>query len=352
MPNENFYAVILAGGSGTRFWPLSRKSNPKQFLKIIGGRSLLQETLRRVQSKFKPANIVFVTSAAYRRQVERQIASFRIPKTNILLEPSGKNTAPAIGWAAAFIHAKNPNAVMAVLPSDHLITQKAAFLKTLDAAMALAKDHYLVTMGIVPTRPETGYGYLETEHVKKNGRLLYRVRRFTEKPNPPTAEKFLKTKRHFWNSGMFFWKTAVILNEFKIYLPAAWNILKKGGAPAYIRGVWEKFSSISIDYAILEKSAKVMTIPARNIGWSDLGSWESLCELLPGDKKRNILKGDTVAVDCEDTLVWGDKRVVAAVGLKNIVIVDTPDCLLVCQRGKSQKVKDIVLALKHRPQHI
>jgi len=210
----NVYAVILAGGMGTRFWPVSRKSNPKQFLNITGKGSLLQDTLARIKPMVSGSRIFIVTNASYRKAIERQVARFRIPKENILLEPSGKNTAPAICWAAAKIHKIDPDAIITVLPADHLIANRRKFTKVLREAISLAQDEYLVTLGIVPTRPETGYGYLQTEKRKVNGRSLVKVKQFKEKPSLAKAKQFIKRKNYFWNSGMFVWKSSVILKEF------------------------------------------------------------------------------------------------------------------------------------------
>lgn len=339
---SKLYAVILAGGSGTRFWPFSRKSRPKQFLDIAGKESLLKETLRRVNSKVSPGRIFIAAGAAHHKKIKKQIASFRIPPGNYLLEPSGKNTAPAIFWAAGRIHALDKDAVITVLPSDHLIENREGFLKVLDRAVKLAEKDYLVTLGIVPTRPETGYGYLKTKRLKG----VLRVEKFTEKPSRKKAEMFLKGKRYLWNSGMFVWKASVILEEFKRYQPKIYGLLGKKHSSAEVRKAWKKLPSISVDYAILEKSKRVAAVPAKSIGWSDLGSWEALFEVLKKDAKRNVLRGNIFSSDCKDTLIWAGKRTVAAVGLNNLVIVDTPDALLVCRKDLSQKIRDVIAYLK------
>jgi mannose-1-phosphate guanylyltransferase/mannose-6-phosphate isomerase len=349
--NKNLYAVILAGGSGTRFWPVSRKLNPKQFLDITGQGTLFQETLARVQPNISGANVFVVTNAAYRKAIEKQIVRFKVPKKNVLLEPEGRNTAPAICWAAAKVHSVNPDAVMAVLPSDHLIQNHKKFLDILEEAVGLAGQGFLVTLGIVPTRPETGYGYLKTSTMKVDGKTIVKVARFTEKPDLSTAKRFIKRKNYFWNSGMFVWKTAVILDAFRQYLPEVYRRLaaaERGPVStgqAYIDKVWGDLPNISIDYGILEKADNVAAVPAPGIDWSDLGSWESLAEVLDKDKHGNIFKGDVIPVECHNTLVWGNKKVIAPIGLSDIVIVDTPDALLVCRKDMSQHVKDVVSAL-------
>ena len=234
---------------------------------------------------------------------------------------------------------------MVVLPSDHLILKQKKFLKVVREAVRLAQKNYLVTLGITPTRPDTGYGYLKTEKKKINGKQIVKVEKFTEKPSLSKAKQFLKTKKYFWNSGMFVWKSSVILEEFRKYLPGVYGLIGKKSGTVHIRKVWHRLSSISIDYGILEKSKSVVALPAPDIGWSDLGSWESLMEILAKDKRGNILKGDIVAVNCRNTLVWGEKKVIAPVGLNNMVIIDTPDALLVCPRDRSQDIRDVVNVL-------
>ena len=339
IPKNNLYAVILAGGSGTRFWPLSRASNPKQFLKIAGNKSLLYETINRIKGQFYPANILIFTNAAFKNKVKAQIKSFKISDENIFLEPEGKNTAPAICWAASVIERMNPDAIMCVLPSDHFITNKAKFSQTLDRACALAQDNYLVTLGIEPNRPETGYGYLKI----KTERGITRVVKFTEKPSLGVAKQFVKAKNYLWNSGMFIWKASVILDQFQEYLP---NIYKPFNEVKDIHTFWSKLPSISIDYGILEKAHSVVAVSARDIGWSDLGSWESLIDILAKDKHGNIIDGDALQLGCANVFIKSHKRFVSVIGANNLIVIDTPDALLVCQKDMSQKVRDVVGFLK------
>lgn len=343
--HKNLYAVILAGGAGTRFWPLSRESNPKQFLNITGNGTLLQETLARIRPKVSGSHVFVVANAAYGKIVKRQVAPFRIPKANILLEPEGKNTAPAVCWAAAQIQNINPRAVMAVLPSDHLILKREKFLKILGEAVRLAEDNYLVTLGVVPARPETGYGYLKTVKVRVKGKQILRVEKFTEKPSLSKARRFVRQGNYLWNSGMFVWKSSVILGEFRRHLPEVYNMLVGTGRD-YIKKVWPRLPAVSVDYGILEKAGNVAAVPASGIGWSDLGSWESLAEALAKDKGGNIFKGNIVPVNCKNTLVWGHKKMIAPVGLDNMVIIDTPDALLVCRKDLSQEVREVVSILR------
>ncbi len=352
--DNKFYIVILAGGSGTRFWPLSRQEEPKQFLNIAGNLSLLQQTLRRIESIVHSENVYIVTNERYKPQVTSQLKNFKIPSENILLEPQGKNTAPAIAWVAARIYRRDKEAVMAILPSDHLILKEKSFLTVLNQTRILAKEGFLVTMGLVPTRPETGYGYLKTKKIKWQGEIIWKVEKFTEKPPLKTAQRFVKSKNYLWNSGIFIWKVSVILDEFKRFLPDLFMAFRDRDDAAYAKKIWPKLPSISIDYGILEKSDKGATVPASDIGWLDLGSWQALAEVLPKDQNTNALKGDIFQIDCKQTLIQGNKRFIAAIGLENVTVVDTPDALLICRTDLSQKIKEVVDFLKkhNRPEAI
>src|SRR3989338_2859931 len=339
--DKNLYAVILVGGSGTRFWPLSRRLLPKQFLNIHGEKSFFQQTLLRLRPKIDDRNILIVTNKAYTEMIRRQIKGFKIPAGNILPEPEGKNTAPAVCWAASVIHQRNPQAVMAVLPSDHLILNPKGFLSLLQEAVHLAKTDHLVVFGIAPNRPETGYGYFKTHQVKAGKNSYLKVIKFIEKPSLDRAMKFLQEGNYYWNSGMFVWKTEMILNEFKRYQPAIYDVLS-GKNLAKIKSVWKKLPSLSIDCAILEKSHQVAAVVAKDIGWSDVGSWQSLAEVSLLDLNKNIFKGDILDIGSKNTLVWSGSRLVATIGLSDIIVVDTEDALLVCRMDQSQKVKDVV----------
>jgi len=344
--NRHLYAVILAGGRGTRFWPMSRNSRPKQFLKIIGSRSLLQETIKRVSSRVRPSNIYIVTNRDFGRLIRSQIAPFRIPVKNVLWEPQGKNTAPAIGWAAAVIGQRDSNAVMGVFPSDHIILNQQAFLRCFEQAVVLAQRHFLVTMGIVPTRPETGYGYLKIKPARFEGNRIWRVEQFTEKPSLRLAERFLKRKKYLWNSGMFFWRCDVILHQMQKFLPKVHRAFEEKSDQAHANRVWSALPSISIDYGILEKARNVATVPARNIAWSDLGSWESLLDYLRGDAEGNVTRGDVIEIDCQNMMISSEKRLVAAIGLRDVILIDTPDAILICRKDCSQQVRTVVDRLK------
>jgi len=367
---KSVYAVILAGGVGSRFWPLSRQLEPKQFHSVIGKRTLIQDTVWRIKDKIKNDKIFLVTNSAYFFDLQKQIASFRIPKQNILLEPEGKSTAPAIGWVAKCLYNRDPEAIMIVLPSDHLILKAKKFLQILDSAVRLALEDHLVTLGVRPARPDTGYGYLKISEKRpprrragkaparqksggQSGKLeYYMVERFLEKPNQQKADEYFRDKHYLWNSGIFVWKARVILEEMKRYLPNLYTRLEDLKGEGFNR-VWKKLPTISIDYGILEKSRKVVTLPAE-IGWSDLGSWQALSQAVKKDKDGNIIRADCINLDSKGLFVLGSERLITTVGLRDLVLVDTPDALLVCRKDLSQRVKDIVeiLKKKRRPEHI
>ncbi len=345
--HHHFFAVILAGGSGTRFWPESRRHRPKQFLSIIGSKSLYEQTLERMAAKIPAANIIVVTNIRYKTLVQKESRPFGIPAQNILYETSGKNTAPAIGWATARIYRKDRDAITAVLPSDHWIARPKVFWEKIDEAVKLAATDRLVTLGIVPSRPETGFGYLKIERCKQKGRGIFRrVVQFIEKPPLAKARQYVKRKDYFWNSGMFVWKAAVIREELKNYLPEVFSLFLKNDSQGWANRIWNQLPSISIDYGVLEKSLHVACVPAGEIGWSDVGSWEALHHLLPKDKNRNVFSPRNVVIDCQGTLIKGNGRLIAAVGLSGVAIVDTDDALLVCKIDQSQKLRDVMTALK------
>lgn len=345
--NNNRHAVILAGGSGTRFWPLSRKAKPKQFLSLLNEQTLFQQTLERIRPLVPVNNIWIVSGDPFAREIAIQAKPFAVPSANILLEPVGRNTAPAIAWAAAKIFRRDPEAVMAVLPADHVITNPRRFRCCLNTAFQTAQGQSLVTLGIPPTRPETGYGYIMAQPDRRGGKASWIVRRFTEKPSLAKARQFLKTKRHYWNSGMFVWRADQILTEFSIHLPVVYE--KVFNRPdRHVRKAWPHFPSISVDYAILEKADNVAMVLAEGIGWTDLGSWEALYELLPKDPDGNVMSGEVVALASQRTYVHGGVRPVAVVGVSDLVIVDTPDALLICRRDLTQGVREVVASLKAR----
>ncbi|MDO8580998.1 MAG: mannose-1-phosphate guanylyltransferase [Candidatus Omnitrophota bacterium] len=343
--NHHLYAVVLIGGSGTRFWPLSRCAHPKQFLKLTSSLTLFEETLKRLKGVVRPSHIYIVTNVKHERKIKQLAAGFHVSSSNVLLEPSGKNTAPAAIWAALRIAAVDPHATMVILPSDHLIKHSTNFVKALGNAVDLAGRDYLVTFGIPPTRPETGYGYVKTAVRKDQGTKFFKVVRFIEKPVLAKAKKFCREKNYLWNSGMFVWKATTFLIEAQMYLPRVYGPLTRHARGPGFRQMWAKLPSISVDCGILEKAHNVAAVDAQNIGWSDVGSWQALAEVLSNDSLGNHCRGDVVTLNCAKTFVWGDHKLIAAIGLKDTVIIDTPDALLVCAKEQSQQVRRIVAHL-------
>ncbi len=337
------YAVILAGGVGSRFWPFSRELEPKQFMKIIGQESLLQSTIQRLKGVVEPTCVYIITNNIYFYEVKAQIAKFGIPDANIILEPQGKNTAPAIGLCARLISRIDKEAVLLVLPSDHYIKNIENFKKTIKKAIACARKDLLVTIGIKPTAASTGYGYIKVNG-KKNGHIV--VDKFLEKPDLNKAKKYFKDKKFFWNSGMFIWKASVFLEEVRKYLPKLYVNLRLINSVKDIPKIWPRIEAISVDYGIMEHSRRIVLIPA-NFYWTDLGSWDALAEIFPKDKKGNISNSDTLNVDSQGVCVFArGNRLVSTIGVNNMVIADTPDALLVCDRSRTQDVKQLVDKLK------
>ena len=354
---NNLYALILAGGVGSRFWPFSRELEPKQFINIIGKESLLQNTARRLEGLVRPKQIFFITNQAYFFELKKQIEKFHIPDENIILEPQGKNTAPAIGLCARLIEQKNKDAVLAVFPADHYIKDIKKFQGCVNRALKCAGSDFLVTIWIKPNKPATGYGYIKIKSKIKNQKSkinYFEVEKFLEKPSLEMAKKYAASKDYFWNSGMFVWKVSVFRDELAKYMPELNSRLKSIQTKDDIEKVWGKIKPISVDYGIMEHSKKIALVPA-DFYWSDLGSWDALEELLRKDKNGNVLTAN--ALDCGSQGICafsrGD-RLIATIGLKNLIIADTPDALLICDKQKTQEVKKIVEKLKsgNRKEHI
>lgn len=340
-------AVILAGGVGSRFWPLSRQLAPKQFLKVVSDKTLLEQTISRINKLVPSEDIYVITNQHYIFEIKKELMQFGIPDKNIFLEPIGKNTAPAIALAARYISLKNPNAKMAILPADHIIFKSGLFIKAIEDACDLAQEGRLVTLGIVPNRAATGYGYIKTLKKISAKSKGYIVDRFIEKPSIEKAKNLVGQNNYFWNSGIFIWKVSAILEEIKRYLPSLSNKINSIYPNKDINKIWQQITPISIDYAVLEKSKKVAMIPAK-FDWSDIGSWQSLKDILQKDRADNVLKADAFDLDSRNILVWSKDRFVATLGLKDLIIVDTPDALLVCRDDYSEKVKGVVDFLKNK----
>ncbi len=337
------YAVILAGGVGSRFWPFSRELEPKQFMSIVGEESLLQATARRLKGLIEPENVYVVTNSVYFYEVRAQLGGFGIPEKNIILEPQGKNTAPAIGLCARLIGRRDKDAVLVVLPADHYIKNDVNFRSTLKKAIACARQDFLVTVGIRPSAPSTGYGYIRSGE-KKSGYI--EAREFLEKPDLARARRYFKDKRFFWNSGIFIWKASVFMDEVKKYLPGLYSKLRIVESVRDIPRIWPGIKPISVDYGIMEHSKKVALIPAF-FYWTDLGSWDALAEVSPKDREGNISGEDTLNLNSRGVCVFSrGNRLVSTIGVNDLIIADTPDALLVCDRNRTQDVKHLVDKLK------
>jgi mannose-1-phosphate guanylyltransferase/mannose-6-phosphate isomerase len=352
---EKLYAVILAGGSGTRFWPFSRELWPKQMLEIVGEDSLLRRALHRLDGFIPPERIALVTTSTLAPEIENHLAPLgkRAREIKLIKEPVGRNTAAAIGLASVYLSRIDPEAVMLAMPSDHLIQNIEAFLEGVRRATRAAQEGFLVTFGIKPTRPETGYGYIEVEEAQGGeGAPFLRVRRFVEKPDLEKAKAYLRAGNFFWNSGIFVWKVSKMMEEMARHLPALFRGLKAieealgtEKEEETIQTVYGELESISIDYGVLEKSERVVTIPA-SFDWSDIGSWSALDEVLEPDEKGNIVRGNVIAVDSEGSILFGGERIVAAIGLKGMIVADTVDATLIAPKDRAQDVRRVVEELK------
>jgi len=346
------YALIMAGGSGTRLWPCSREACPKQLLDLLSERTMLQEAWERI-TPFVPSEKIFVvTSEAYIDVVRQQIP--QMPAANIIGELEGHGTAPCIGLSALHLRQLDPEAVMAVLTADHYIERADELRRALGAAAQVATEGRLVTLGIQPNRPATGYGYIERGEklAQVSGHDVYRVKKFTEKPDLATAQAFTESGRYYWNSGMFIWKVSTILHEFEKLMPQFYAQLIEIDAAlgtaeeqAVLERVWAKVENETIDYGIMERAEDVAVIPV-DIGWSDVGSWATLLELLPADAEGNVIVGQHIGLDTKGCLVHSSRRLVTTIGLEDMVVVDTEDALLVCPKERAQDVKKLVDMLK------
>ncbi len=354
MTISNYFAVIMAGGGGTRLWPLSRQARPKQTIPLLGDETLFQIAVTRLMPLLPPERILVVTNARFAEMLKPQAPD--LPEANFVIEPAPRNTAPALGLAAVEILRRDPQAVMACLTADHFIQDEARFRALLTAAHGLAVEDWLVTLGIEPTYPATGFGYIQrASSLGRRGVFeAFAAARFREKPSQPEAEAMLADGQHSWNSGMFVWKATRLLEEFERQMPAFARLLAQLRAdPAALATIWSHVPNTSIDYGVMEGAERVAVIPASGLGWNDVGSWESLFEVLPADGAGNIAIGaELLDVDTRHTLVHAarsGRRLVATLGVEDLIIVDTGDVLLVCPKSRAQEVRAFVDALKARP---
>jgi mannose-1-phosphate guanylyltransferase len=353
---NHFFAVIMAGGGGTRLWPLSRRARPKQMLRLIDERSLFQISVERVGELF-PCDRIYVVT------VEDQAAELKdhcpdIPSENYLIEPMPRGTASVVGLAAVALKQRDPDAVMAILTSDHFIGNEPGFRDILKAAYDVAQDGYLVTLGIAPTYPAVGYGYIQQgEWIRKyRGFDAFQVGQFKEKPAESQARGMLAAGGHAWNSGMFVWRVDRILEEFARQMPGLYASLQEISAHwdaperrATVERIWPVLKEETIDYGIMESAEKVAVIPASELQWSDVGSWDSLFDVLPGDQNGNIVMGGQhIGLDTNSSLVYvsEEHRLIVTIGVDDLVVVDTGDVLLVCRKDQAQRVRQIVATLK------
>jgi mannose-1-phosphate guanylyltransferase len=351
--DHNLYAVIMAGGIGSRFWPLSRRRNPKQFLPILSDKSMIEETALRLHPEIPDPHIFTIANKQQTDTISALLPG--LPRSNLLVEPEGKNTAPSLILATAQVFLKNPEAVVAALPADHLILDGPRFSKKLAAAAEAARaGDYLVTFGIPPAYPATGYGYI---HYSKEaplsalGEEFYPVRNFKEKPDYDQACRFVQSGEFAWNSGMFVWRADVFAKKLKIHAPPFfrfWEELLAAGGES--RGIQEAFagvSALSIDYALMEKAEGVLMCKG-DFGWSDVGAWTALRDIWPKDDRGNTMRGEGLALDSDNCLVYSPDRMTALVGVRDLIVVSTDDALLICSADQDQKVKDVVDILKKK----
>ena len=360
------YSVIMAGGGGTRFWPLSRRKKPKQFLNLTGKDIMVNETIDRISSNV-PMEHIFIVTNVSQADIMEEVTRGRLKEGRILAEPAARNTAACIGYAAVAIQKRFGDSVMCVLPSDHYIKAKEAYAEVMDFAMKLAEEtDRLVTIGIKPTKPATGYGYIKyNKKVKEVGYTIgaasqkriaaYEVSDFVEKPNLSAAKSYLKQGCYLWNSGMFVWKTSVILKYFEELLPDVYECLKKieeaigtDKEQETIDKIYPTIPKISIDYGIMERADNVIMLEG-DFGWNDVGSWDTLDAIYDTDENNNVVQGEQIHIGSKNCIAYGGKdKLIATIGLDNVVIVETEDAILVCDKSRTQDVKKVVELLEEQ----
>lgn len=351
------YIVIMAGGQGTRLWPMSRQDRPKQLFELVSHQTLLQDTIERLLPTFSLDQIYIATNQKYIKEISKQVP--KLPISNIISEPELRDTAACIGLATSIIHKKDPKAIIGVLPSDHYIEKKQKFIDILLAAEKLAiRENTITILGIKPTFPATELGYINSSRSAKSitGHKVYHVRKFIEKPDLITAKKYFKSWKYFWNAGMFIYPAQKMLNSFKEFLPNSYTILQKiqlslgtKKEKTVIQELYPSMDKISVDYGIMEKSNDLLVIPA-DIGWSDIGNWGSLKDVLSPEEDANVTKGNLITIDTKGSLIYAGKKPIATIGVDNLIIVDTEDILMVCPKNKATEMKKLIEHLKQNGQ--
>jgi mannose-1-phosphate guanylyltransferase len=352
MVNPHHYGLILAGGRGTRFWPRSRRRSAKQVLNVVGPRSLIQNTVERLRPVIPPERLWVLTNEYLREEIVSQLPD--VPAAQILAEPAQRNTAAAIGLAAHILQSIDPEAVMGVFPADHIIDKEARYRQLVRGALRAAERGQMVVLGIPPRWAETGYGYIEFPRGTEQGPKPTAIRRFQEKPDLRTARRYVAAARFYWNAGMFFWRAGVMLDELRRNVPRTASILASlpaFGDAGFLPKLQEAFplcENISIDYAVMEKARGVMGIACPEIGWNDVGSWNAVYELLPHDGDGNVLLQESICQAADGNYVDSGGKMVALVGVSNLIVIDTPDALLIADRNCAQQVGDVVKILEKR----
>ncbi|MGH8069246.1 MAG: mannose-1-phosphate guanylyltransferase [Candidatus Entotheonellia bacterium] len=351
--HHELYAVIMAGGQGTRFWPRSRRKMPKQLLSIVSEQTMLEETVARISPLIPAERTLVVAGEAYRDLIRDCLP--QLPDENFLFEPVGRNTAACVAWAALWVRRHAAEGVMAILPADHLIRDEAEFLRVLKTATVVAQPlNRLVTIGIQPTHPETGYGYIRVseDQLQAGGRKVFRVAQFVEKPSRPEAEQFLAEGTYVWNSGMFVWRADSIWREVCHHLPQLAHdleplaeIMHADTLTEVLNEVYPRLLQVSIDVGVMERAQDVWVVPA-DIGWSDVGSWRALGELLAADAHGNVVIGEQRGIDTSGCFIHSPSKLVATIGLSNLVVIETDDVLLICPKERDQDVRKLVELLE------